>query len=287
MGPTASGKTTVAIEIAQHFPCDIISVDSGMIYRHMDIGTAKPTREQLAIAPHKLIDILDPKETYSAAQFRLDAQSAIEESFRAGCIPLLVGGTMLYFKILQQGISPLPSADARVRAQITAEIREYGVKEMHRKLQKIDPQAAGRIKTNDSQRIQRALEIFAITGERMSDLLRANPPESAPYKFINLAIAPKERSALDAKIWQRLQLMLQQGFIDEVDNLRRRGDLTIDLPSMRAVGYRQVWQYLQGEFSYDEMQQKIAIATRHLAKRQMTWLRSWPSEVNYFDSESK
>jgi tRNA dimethylallyltransferase len=290
MGPTASGKTTTAIELIKDFPFSIISVDSGMIYRGMDIGTAKPSKEQLAIAPHRLIDILDPRESYSAAQFRLDAMHEIEDILQHGHIPLLVGGTMLYFKVLQQGISPLPSADALVRSEIANDAAKISWEKMHERLQAIDPIAALRIAANDAQRIQRALEVYALTGKTMTELCASNPPQASPYHIINLALAPaaeNSRGILEKKILQRLQLMLQQGFVDEVAVLRARGDLAPDMPSMRAVGYRQVWQYLDGALNYEEMQQQIIIATRQLAKRQMTWLRSWQGEIEWFDSEDK
>lgn len=290
MGPTASGKTSVAIELTARFPFSIISVDSGMIYRGMDIGTAKPDKKQLAIAPHRLINILDPRESYSAAQFRHDAVREINDILQHGRIPLLVGGTMLYFKVLQQGISPLPSADASVRRKIANDAAEIGWKKMHERLQTIDPIAALRISPNDAQRIQRALEIYALTGKTMTDLCASNPPQALPYRIINIALAPAAENArdiLEEKISQRLHLMLQHGFVDEVAALRARGDLAPDMPSIRAVGYRQVWQYLDGAFNYEEMQQQIIIATRQLAKRQMTWLRSWQGEIEWFDSEDK
>jgi tRNA dimethylallyltransferase len=284
MGPTASGKTKLAIELAQKFPCEIISVDSGMIYRGMDIGTAKPTPEELVIAPHHLIDILDPIETYSAAQFRTGALQAISDILAKGKIPLLVGGTMLYFKILQQGISKLPSADAAIRAKLAKEEERFGLMELYKRLLAIDPVAAQRIQSNDAQRIQRALEVYELSGKTMTEWFSEENMQPLPYKSLNLIIAPAERSALREKITKRLDLMFQYGFVAEVEKLYARGDLHPDLPSMRAVGYRQIWQYLTGEIIYDTMRELINIATNQLAKRQLTWLRSWQNS-EWFDSE--
>jgi tRNA dimethylallyltransferase len=283
MGPTSSGKTRLAIELVQQLPCDIISVDSGMIYRGMDIGTAKPTPEEQKIAPHRLIDVCDPSETYSAGQFREDAIKEIEDILSHGRIPLLVGGTMLYFKALQQGLAELPMADPEIRKKISAEAEQIGWQELHKKLESIDPIAAERINQNDAQRIQRALEIYAITGLPMTELLSAKNMQPLPYPIINIAIKT-ERNILHERIEQRFQQMLKNGFIEEVEQLFKRGDLHPDLPSIRAVGYRQVWQYLSGEINYAEMQEKAIIATRQLAKRQLTWLRTWPN-LNWFDNE--
>lgn len=284
MGPTAAGKTALAINLAQTLPCEIISVDSGMIYRGMDIGTAKPTAAEQAIAPHQLIDIRDPAATYSAAQFRLDALQAIEEILQRGKIPLLVGGTMLYFKVLQQGISALPHADTAIRTKLTQEAAEQGWQKLYEKLREIDPVTAARLSPSDAQRIQRALEVYEISGKPISELCAANPPVALPYNFINFAVAPAQRSMLQERIAKRLQLMLQQGLIEEGERLFKRGDLHVDLPSMRTVGYRQVWRYLAGEVERQTMEELILIATRQLAKRQMTWLRSWPG-VKWLDSE--
>jgi tRNA dimethylallyltransferase len=282
-GPTASGKTQLAIELTQHLPCDIISVDSAMIYRGMDIGTAKSSAEEQKIAPHRLIDICDPSETYSAGQFREDALTEIKDILSHDRIPLLVGGTMLYFKVLQQGLAELPTADPEIRKEIFAQAEEIGWQEMHKKLAEIDSQSAERINKNDSQRIQRALEIYAITGKSMTELLTKK--HITPYQFLNIAIAPSERSILHERIEKRFQQMLEKGFIEEVEQLFKRGDLHSDLPAIRTVGYRQIWQYLAGKLTKEEMQEKAIIATRQLAKRQLTWLRSWP-DLQWFDSEN-
>ena len=284
MGPTAAGKTKLAIELTQKFPCEIISVDSGMIYRDMDIGTAKPTLSELAIAPHHLINILDPAETYSAAQFRIDALEIINNILARGKIPLLVGGTMLYFKILQQGISKLPAANAEIRAKLNRELERFGLAALYKKLSIIDPPIAQRIKPNDQQRILRALEVYEVSGKAMSAWFNAEILQPLPYKIINLIIAPAVRANLREKIAKRLDLMLQQGFVTEVEKLKARKDLHKDLPSMRAVGYRQIWQYLDGELAYDAMCELVNIATNQLAKRQLTWLRSWQN-ADWFDSE--
>ena len=282
VGPTGAGKTRLAIELTQHLPCDIISVDSGMIYRGMDIGTAKPTVEEQKIAPHRLIDICDPSETYSAGQFREDALQEIADILKHDRIPLLVGGTMLYFKVLQQGLAELPTADPEIRKEISVEAEQVGWKSLHKKLAEIDPQSAERINQNDSQRIQRALEVYAITGKSMSELF--NKKNVAPYQFLNIAIAPSERSILHERIAKRFQQMLKKGFVEEVEQLFKRGDLHADLPAIRTVGYRQIWQYLAGELTKEEMPEKAIIATRQLAKRQLTWLRSWP-DLQWFASE--
>jgi len=284
MGPTASGKTNLAIEISQHFPCDIISVDSGMVYRGMDIGTAKPTTEQQEIAPHRLIDICDPNEAYSAGRFRKDALREIENILKQDRIPLLVGGTMLYFRTLQRGLSELPNADLTVRQKILEEARQIGWQALHKKLAKIDSVTAGRIHPNDSQRIQRALEIYEITGKNMTELLIKKNIQPLHYQILNIAIAPVQRSILHERIEKRFEQMLKKGFIEEVERLFKRGDLHSDLPSMCTCGYRQVWQYLIRKLTYDEMRERAIIATRQLAKRQLTWLRNWP-DLCWFDSE--
>lgn len=283
MGPTASGKSDLAIRLTQHMPCDIISVDSGMIYRGLDIGTAKPSFQELQLAPHRLINICDPAETYSAAQFRRDALKEIEAILACGRIPLLVGGTMLYFRVLQQGISDLPKANSIIRAQLSAEAKQSGWQKLHERLQKIDPVAAVRISASDSQRLQRALEVFILTGKTLTQLFAENPLESLPYQVINLAIAPTDREVLTARISKRFALMLQQGLVAEVEGLYKRKDLHENLPAIRTVGYRQVWQHLNGKLNYDEMKERAIIATRQLAKRQLTWLRSW-KDVAWFDS---
>lgn len=283
MGPTAAGKTAIAVELIKHFPCDIISVDSAMIYRGMDIGTAKPSKEILTIAPHKLINICEPSETYSAAQFCHDAYQATEDIIQRQRIPLLVGGTMLYFRALHQGLSQLPTANPIIREKILHEAQLYGWDVLHDHLKKIDPIAAKRIHRNDPQRLQRALEIIELTGQTPSDLYAKKNHTQLPFPVINIVVAPSNREVLHERISLRFHQMLSQGFIDEVIHLRERGDLNLNMPSMRAVGYRQVWEYLEGKSTYDEMVASGIIATRQLAKRQLTWLRAWPN-CTWFDS---
>lgn len=284
MGPTASGKTALALEIAKHIPAEIISVDSALVYRDMNIGTAKPTVEELRLAPHHLIDILDPVESYSAADFRADALRLIDEIVARGRTPILVGGTMLYFKALLDGISPLPEADAEVRALLEQEAALHGWDYMHQQLAAIDPVSAGRIHPNDPQRIGRALEVYRLTGQSMTQLT-AIKGEPFPYEACQFAIAPQERATLHARIAQRFEFMLQQGFEQEVKVLHSRSELHPGLPSIRCVGYRQMWEYLDGLVSYDEMVYRGIAATRQLAKRQLTWLRSWP-DLNWLLTES-
>ncbi len=274
MGPTASGKTALAIELVKRLPCDIISVDSALIYRGMDIGTAKPTAEELAQAPHRLLDIRDPFQTYSAADFRQDALREIETIVAQGRIPLLVGGTMLYYKALLEGLSPLPAADPLIRQAIEAEASLSGWEALHAQLQSIDPVAAARIHPNDPQRLSRALEVYRISGQTLTELTQTKG-EQLPYRTLQFAIAPTDRELLRQRIAERFHLMLSQGFEQEVRALYERGDLNADLPSIRCVGYRQMWEYLDGQISYDEMVYRGIVATCQLAKRQMTWLRSW------------
>nr|WP_314742000.1 tRNA (adenosine(37)-N6)-dimethylallyltransferase MiaA [uncultured Haemophilus sp.] len=283
MGPTASGKTDLAIALRQSLPVEVISVDSALIYKGMDIGTAKPSREELAKAPHRLIDILDPSESYSAMNFRADALKEMAEITASGRIPLLVGGTMLYYKALIEGLSPLPSADSEVRAKIEQKAAEFGWAALHQDLMAIDPVSANRINPNDSQRINRALEVFYITGKTMTELT-AQQGESLPYDVLQFAIAPEDRAVLHQRIEQRFHKMIALGFEEEVRKLFERGDLNIDLPSIRCVGYRQMWEYLQGDISLDEAIFKGICATRQLAKRQITWLRGWQSEITWLDS---
>ncbi len=285
MGPTASGKTQLAVELVQRYPFEIISVDSAMVYKGMDIGTAKPSPEILQIAPHRLIDICDPRDAYSAAQFRTDALREIDDIQSHNKIPLLVGGTMLYFKTLQQGIAAMPSADPEVRAALLAEAKAIGWPKLHQRLQTIDPQAAARIHAHDSQRIQRALEVFMLTGKNLTRWQQDQADQGLDQKIINIIIAPDDRKVLHERIALRFMQMLEQGFVDEVKQLIARGDLSLDFPAMRSVGYRQVWKYLLGEYTYEEMCEKGIIATRQLAKRQLTWLRSWPDNT-LFDSEA-
>lgn len=283
MGPTASGKTALAMSLRQRFPVELISVDSALIYRGMDIGTAKPTAEELAQAPHRLIDIRDPAESYSAADFRADALREMAAITAEGKIPLLVGGTMLYFKALLEGLSPLPAADPEVRAQIEKQAQELGWEALHRQLQQIDPVSAARIHPNDPQRLSRALEVFLISGKTLTELTKISG-ETLPYNVQQFAIAPATREQLHQRIALRFEQMMAAGFEAEARALFERGDLHTDLPSVRCVGYRQMWSYLEGEIGYDEMVYRGICATRQLAKRQMTWLRGWES-VHWLDSD--
>lgn len=279
MGPTASGKTALAVELVKRLPLEIISVDSAMIYRGMDIGTAKPDANILKIAPHRLLDICDPAESYSAGQFREDALREIKDIIAQKKIPLLVGGTMLYFHVLQHGIAQLPQADQEIRQQILQEAEQYGWQILHERLQKIDPVSAQRIHPNDPQRLQRALEVYELTGKTLTELQTENTNNPLPYRIINIAIAPNDRATLHQKIEERFDDMLQKGFINEVETLFKRGDLHPDLPSMRAVGYRQAWDYLSGKLTAEQMRERAIIATRQLAKRQLTWLRGWENTI--------
>jgi tRNA dimethylallyltransferase len=274
MGPTASGKTGIAVDLVEQLPLEIISVDSALIYRGMDIGTAKPDADTLRQAPHRLIDIRDPSETYSAAEFRLDALREMDEIGRNGNTPLLVGGTLLYFRALEQGLSRLPSADPAVRTQFEMEAHQLGWAAMHERLKCLDPEAAARIHPNDPQRILRALEVHELTGVPISRLFAAGREPAHGYRFLKIILAPRDRRVLHQRIARRFNLMLKQGFVEEVRRLRARGDLHADMPSMRAVGYRQAWAYLEGQLSASEWVEKAVIATRQYAKRQMTWLRS-------------
>lgn len=293
MGPTAAGKTDLAIELTKVLPCELISVDSALVYRGMDIGTAKPSKELLAEFPHRLIDILDPAEAYSAADFRRDALQAMADITARGKIPLLVGGTMLYYKALVEGLADMPAADPNVRAQIEEEAARLGWQALHEQLAVIDPESAARIHPNDPQRLSRALEVYRVSGRSMTALRQRQSAQSTeaaasgmqqlPYTVANLAIAPANRQVLHRRIEQRFTLMLEQGFIDEVVALRERSDLHAGLPSIRAVGYRQVWDYLDGKLTSAEMQERGIIATRQLAKRQFTWLRSW-TDLHWLDS---
>lgn len=286
MGPTASGKTQLAVDLVQRLPCEIISVDSAMVYRGMDIGTAKPSSALLKIAPHRLLDLRDPAEAYSAAQFCEDALHEIEDIVAQGKIPLLVGGTMMYFRALQKGLSELPSANAEIRARLAEEGLRYGWHVMHERLATIDPVAAQRIHPNDSQRIQRALEVYEISGKSLTAWQQQGAKSLSQYQVINLAVMPQDRAILHARIAERFDAMLAEGFLEEVRALFERGDLSLDTPAIRSVGYRQAWEYLLGQCSLQEMRDKAVIATRQLAKRQLTWLRHWPQEVCWFDSLS-
>lgn len=283
MGPTASGKTALAINLRKTLPVELISVDSALIYRGMDIGTAKPTAEEQALAPHRLLDILDPAESYSAADFRRDALAEMAEITAAGRIPLLVGGTMLYFKALLEGLSPLPPASPEVRAEIEQQAAEQGWESLHERLKSIDPVAAARIHPNDPQRLSRALEVFFISGKTLTELTQTSG-EALPYQVHQFSIAPAKRELLHQRIEQRFHQMLASDFEAEVRALFARGDLHPDMPSIRCVGYRQMWSYLNGEISYDDMVYKGICATRQLAKRQLTWLRGWEG-VHELDSD--
>ena len=283
MGPTASGKTDLAIQLRQQLPVEVISVDSALIYRGMDIGTAKPSKAELALAPHRLINICDPAESYSAANFRTDALREMQEISAQGKIPLLVGGTMLYYKALLEGLSPLPSADEKVRSEIEAKAALIGWGGLHQELSKIDPISAQRINPNDSQRINRALEVFYLTGKTLTELT-AQKGEALPYDILQFAIAPKQREVLHLRIEQRFHNMIELGFQQEVEKLYRRPDLNENLPSIRCVGYRQMWEYLRGDYDHDEMVFRGICATRQLAKRQITWLRGWTSPIQWLDS---
>ena len=275
MGPTASGKTDLAMGLYDTLPSEIVSVDSAMIYRQMDIGTAKPDAETLARYPHRLIDIRDPSEAYSAAEFRLDALAEIERIRSAGKIPLLTGGTMLYFQALKNGLANLPEADPIIRARLLAEAEQLGEGYLHARLSEVDPDSALRLNPNDTQRLQRALEVYEITGRSMTELWAEQEKQKPDFPIISLAVMPNDRAELHSRIEQRFDIMLNQGFVDEVKALWDRGDLNLQLPSMRCVGYRQVWEYLAGNWDYDTMKFKGIVATRQLAKRQVTWLRSW------------
>ena len=274
MGPTASGKTALACALSERFPLGLISVDSALVYRSLDIGTAKPDAATLARYPHELIDIRDPAEPYSAADFSVDAQAAMRRIREAGRIPLLVGGTGLYFRALQRGLSSLPEADADVRAQLAEEAATIGWDGMHRRLAKLDPLAAERIKPRDAQRIQRALEVIALTGQPLSAQQQGGRGQPFPWRVLKLALLPEDRAPLHARIAKRFDEMLHQGLLDEVHALRLRGDLKHDLPAIRAVGYRQAWEHLDGLYDAAELRDKGIFATRQLAKRQITWLRS-------------
>jgi tRNA dimethylallyltransferase len=283
MGPTAAGKTAAALEIARHIPSEIISVDSALVYRDMNIGTAKPSAAERAAVPHHLIDILDPSQAYSVMQFRVDTLRLAADISARGKLPLLVGGTMLYFKALRDGLDALPQADAALRAQLDEEAANIGSPAMHARLALLDPVTAARLKPNDAQRIQRALEVIALTGQPMSALLAQAPRIELPFDLLPIALEPSDRSVLHARIAARFDAMLDSstgGLIDEVTALRARGDLHLGLPSMRCVGYRQAWEFLDGAYDRQTMREKGVAATRQLAKRQLTWLRSMPDRIS-------
>ncbi|KPQ19512.1 MULTISPECIES: tRNA (adenosine(37)-N6)-dimethylallyltransferase MiaA [unclassified Halomonas] len=277
MGPTAAGKTDMAMALHERLGHQLISVDSAMVYRGMDIGSAKPSADELARAPHRLIDIRDPAEPYSAADFRRDALNEMRQISAEGQVPLLVGGTMLYYKHLVEGVANLPSADASIRQGLEAQWQAEGLSALHRTLSDVDPLAAQRIHPNDPQRLMRALEVYYASGRPMSELWAEQRPETFPWRVLSIALLPAERAVLHQRIAQRFELMLQEGLIDEVAALKQRNDLHGDLPAMKSVGYRQVWEYLDGRYDGDTLVERGIIATRQLAKRQITWLRRWPS----------
>ena len=281
MGPTASGKTAAALSIAREIPSEIISVDSALIYRGMDIGTAKPTKEELSEVPHHLIDILDPTDAYSVMQFRQDAIRLVAEIQSRGKLPLLVGGTMLYFKGLRDGLDDLPQADLALRAQLDMEIARHGTPALHARLRELDPATANRLKPADTQRVQRALEIIALTGRPMSELLAKKSKQALPFELIPFALEPSDRGVLHQRIADRFDAMLSAapGLLEEVEALRARGDLHPGLPSIRCVGYRQAWEYLDGKIDKTALCEKGIAATRQLAKRQLTWLRSMDDRI--------
>jgi len=286
MGPTAAGKSATTLAIAQHWPAEVVNVDSATIYRGMDIGTAKPDASERALVPQHLLDIVDPAEAYSAAQFRQDALATIAAIRERGRLPVLAGGTMLYFKALRDGLADLPGADPIIRAQLEATAAERGWPAVHAELQKLDPVTAARLAPNDSQRIQRAMEICLLSGKPFSSLLEASgpgtstpPPDIAHLDFIEISLEPSDRSALHARIAQRFDAMLACGLVDEVAALRARGDLHAEMPSMRCVGYRQIWRHLEGLSSLAEAREQGIASTRQLAKRQLTWLRARPDRI--------
>lgn len=282
MGPTASGKSNIAIEIARRFPVEIISVDSAQVYRHMDIGSAKPDKATQAEIPHHLIDLINPDENYSAARFREDALSAMQEVTARGKVPLLVGGTMLYFKVLRQGLAALPAADDAMRKELEQLAHERGWPAMHAILSQLDPVTANRIQPNDSQRIQRALEVCYLAKKPMSEVLKQQQGSDFPYHVVNIALLPSNRSVLHDRIYQRFDKMLTLGLVDEVRRIRDQFRLTADIPAMRCVGYRQAYRYLDNEIGLDEMRERGIFATRQLAKRQLTWLRAM-NDLQIFD----
>ncbi|MBB3190877.1 tRNA (adenosine(37)-N6)-dimethylallyltransferase MiaA [Halomonas cerina] len=277
MGPTAAGKTDLAIALHERLGCELISVDSAMVYRGMDIGSAKPSADELARAPHRLIDIRDPAEPYSAAEFRQDAHHEMRQITAAGRVPLLVGGTMMYFQRLLAGVANLPAADPVVREALAREAEQRGLFALHAELARIDPVAAARIHPHDPQRLLRALEVFRVSGRSLTELWAAQRPETFPWRTLSIGLAPADRAVLHARIARRFEAMLEAGFLDEVARLRARDDLHPGLPAMKSVGYRQAWAYLAGEEDLATLRQRGIAATRQLAKRQLTWMRRWPA----------
>ena len=284
MGPTAAGKTSAAVTLAAEFPFEIVSVDSALVYRGLDIGAAKPDRQTLARAPHRLIDIADPADSYSAGQFRRDARRAAAEIAEAGKVPLLVGGTLLYFRAFARGLADLPRSSPQIRAQIDAQAADQGWPALHRVLADLDPEAAARIHPNDAQRIQRALEVFRATGRPISELQRAGPATAADETIYRVAWCPP-REVIYQNCEKRLNAMIEKGFLQEVQGLYERGDLSRDHPAIRAVGYRQFWDHLEGRCSLAQAGRDALVATRRLAKRQLTWLRREPGVV-WLDPQS-
>ncbi|MEE9302931.1 MAG: tRNA (adenosine(37)-N6)-dimethylallyltransferase MiaA [Thiotrichaceae bacterium] len=286
MGATGTGKTELAVEMCKHFPVEIINVDSAQVYTQMDIGTAKPDKATLELAPHRLLDFIDPSKAYSAADFRTDALREMKEITDTGNIPLLAGGTMLYYRALLNGIAPLPSADPDVRARLSAEAAEKGWSFLHERLNEIDPEAAARIHPNDPQRIQRALEVYEITGTPLTTLHKEAKPQPLPCRVIKFALVPRNREVLRERLALRFEDMLERGLVNEVEKLYAREDLDIELPAMRSVGYRQIWEYLDsqrvGENDYKLMKERAIVSTRQLAKRQLTWLRSEKEVIQLF-----
>jgi tRNA dimethylallyltransferase len=285
MGPTAAGKTALAVKLVEKFPFEIISVDSTLVYRDMDIGTAKPDADTLRQAPHRLIDFLDPSEAYSAARFRADALREIKDIHGHGRIPLLVGGTMLYYRVLQQGLAELPAADATLRARLNKQRQLVGLPAFHAQLADLDPVSAHRIHPNDPQRIQRALEVYYLTGRTLTELYAQSQDQKDLFTHFKIIVAPSQRAYLHQRVEQRFHKMLEQGFVEEVKKLYNRKDLGLDKPAIRAVGYRQIWEYLEGVTGYGEMTKRGVAATRQLAKRQLTWLRS-EKDALWLDSQS-
>ena len=276
LGPTASGKSDLAMKLTSHLPVELVSVDSALVYRDMNIGTAKPDAEILRQYPHHLVDIRNPDEVYSAADFRSEVLTLMSAISERGNIPLLVGGTMLYFKVLIEGIASMPAADSAIREKIVREAETGGWQKVHQRLAEVDPESAARIHPNDPQRLQRALEIWELTGESMTQLHKKQQDlVSLPFSVCQLAIIPSDRAVLHRIIAARFEQMIKDGFIEEVEHLREKYDLNAELPSIKSVGYRQVWQYLEGEVDRKAMQERAIIATRQLAKRQFTWLRGW------------
>ncbi len=286
MGPTASGKTALSVQLAQKIDAEIISVDSALVFKGMDIGTAKPTVEERQGIPHHLIDILDPAESYSTGQFRKSALELMTDINRRGKIPILTGGTMLYFNSLFNGLAELPAADAEIRKKLDIDFSELGKQAMHDRLYAIDPESAKRIHPNDPQRVQRALEVYLISGKPITQFFKEAQQNTIPFKTIKLIVAPENRKILHEKIAQRFNLMVEKGLLDEVKVLYNRADLNVDLPAIRAVGYRQTWSYLEGEYDLDTMIEKGIIATRQLAKRQFTWLRRETDALQFDSAET-